>query len=310
MTPRTPNASVDHGDDADLVRLPDGRQVQFWQGGARGGHAVFFLHGCPDSRLAARTGDAAARRAGVRLVAVNRPGYGRSDPHESGHASVADDTVTVAEVLGIDRFAVLGMSVGGPYALACAALHPDRVTAAAVVAAPAVVPELDPPWHRDDLTPQQQAHFVALAASTVAESVELMRPEFEEYVARTAPQDDDDVALAGRLMQGLHPQDAALLAALPAADVAAAAREALARTDGYLRDAAVTFRSWEVRPERVGCPTWLWYGELDANAPVRNGRWLAEHIPGATFVVRAQTAHLATLIRHWDEILTTLRGKG
>ena len=122
-----------------------------------------------------------------------------------------------------------------------------------------------------------------------------MRPEFEEYVARVAPQDGDDVGAGPSLVAQLPPQDAALLAALPAADVAASAREALARPDGYLRDAAVTFRSWEVRPEPVGCPTWLWYGELDANAPVRNGRWLAEHVPGATLVVREQTTHLATL---------------
>ncbi len=84
-------------------------------------------------------------------------------------------------------------------------------------------------------------------------------------------------------------------------------REALACPDGYLRDAAVMFHPWEVRPESIGCPTWLWYGELDANAPVRNGRWLAEHVPGATLVVREQTTHLATLVQHWDDILTTLR---
>jgi pimeloyl-ACP methyl ester carboxylesterase len=60
-------------------------------------------------------------------------------------------------------------------------------------------------------------------------------------------------------------------------------------------------------PARISCPTWLWYGEVDSNASVRNGRWLAEHIPGATLVVREQTAHLATLLNHWDEILCTLR---
>ena len=103
----------------------------------------------------------------------------------------------------------------------------------------------------------------------------------------------------------VHPLDAELTAALPAADVAAATREALRQTGGYLRDAAVTFRVWDFRPESVRCPTWLWYGELDANAPVRNGRWFEEHIPGATLVVR-QTAHLGTLIAHWDDILTTL----
>lgn len=81
----------------------------------------------------------------------------------------------------------------------------------------------------------------------------------------------------------------------------------MARTDGYLRDATVTSAAGRSDPSRSAAPTWLWYGELDANAPPRNGEWLAECIPGATLVVREQTAHLATLIEHWDEILTTLR---
>jgi pimeloyl-ACP methyl ester carboxylesterase len=89
----------------------------------------------------------------VRLVAVNRPGYGSSGSHESGQVSVADDTVAVADVLGIEQFAVLGMSVGGIYAIACAALHPDRVTAMGLTASPGIIPEMDPPWHRDDLPP-------------------------------------------------------------------------------------------------------------------------------------------------------------
>jgi pimeloyl-ACP methyl ester carboxylesterase len=295
-------------DELDLVALPDGRHLQFWQGGAVDEDTtVVFLPGCPDSRLTARSGDAAALKAGVRLVAVNRPGYGRSDPAESGHLSVADDIIAIAEQLGVGPFAVLGMSLGGPYALACATRHPDRVSAVGVVASPAMTPELDPPFHRDDLSPAQQAFFMRLAACTVAESVELFRPDFEEYVASQAPQDSDDITLAGRLARELHPQDAELMTALPSAEVAAAAREALASTHGYLRDAAATFRRWEFRPEQVRCPTWLWYGELDANASTRNGRWLAEHIAGATLVVRKQTAHLGTLLGHWDEILTTLR---
>lgn len=289
------------------MTLPDGRRAQFWQGGAATGPVVFFMHGCPDSRLAALTGAGAARRVGVRLVAVNRPGYGRSDPHASGHVSVADDTIAVADRLGIDRFAVLGMSLGGPYALACAERHPDRTSAAGVVASPAMAPEMNPPCHRDDLSPTQRAFFAELARGTVAASVELARPEFEEYVAHLAPEDHDDVALTRRLAEALDPRDAELVSALPPADVAAAAREALARTDGYLRDVAVTFRSWDFRPERVDCPTWLWYGALDANAPARNGRWFAERINGATLAIRQQTSHLGTLLEHWEEILATLR---
>ena len=95
---------------SDLLELPDGRQAEVWHGGVATGPLVMFLHGTPDSRLTARTGDAAAVRAGVHLVAINRPGYGRSDPAESGLASVADDTVAVADSLAVHRFAVLGGS--------------------------------------------------------------------------------------------------------------------------------------------------------------------------------------------------------
>jgi len=83
------------------------------------GTPVFFFHGCPDTRHAAYAGDAAARRTGVRLIALNRPGYGASDAHASTHLTVADDVIAVADQLRIDRFAVLGISIGCPYALAC-----------------------------------------------------------------------------------------------------------------------------------------------------------------------------------------------
>ena len=137
--------------------------------------------------------------------------------------------------------------------------------------------------------------------------MELMRLEFEDFVATVSPQDGDDAAVAERWSSGLHPMDLDVQSALPTGDVAAAAREALVSTHGYLRDAAITFRPWDFRPEQVPCPTWLWYGAHDANAPVRNGHWFADRVPGATLVVRPDTAHLGTLHRYWDDILVTLR---
>ncbi|TCO30446.1 pimeloyl-ACP methyl ester carboxylesterase [Kribbella steppae] len=299
-----------------MSRLPDGRLAQYWHGGATDGVPVFFLHGCPDTRHAAYAGDAAARRAGVRLIAVNRPGYGLSDVCASTHLSVADDVAAVADLLGIERYAVLGMSIGGPYALACAVRHPGRVTAVGVVASPAVVPELDPPYLRDDLGPDQQGFFTRLAGLTPDEAVELMRPDFESYVDQLNPGDPDDAALARRFLAQLDPRDAELTTrGGPTIDgrilgsdsaIAAAVREALANSDGYLRDAAISFRGWDFRPEQIECRTFLWYGALDANASIRNGRWLAERIPHATLVIREQTTHLAVLHDHWDDILTAL----
>ncbi|MEV0799271.1 alpha/beta hydrolase [Kribbella sp. NPDC050281] len=288
------------------MRLGDGRWVQIWAGGSPGGTPVLFLPGCPDTRHAAYPGEQAALRADVRLVAVNRPGYGRSDSHASTHLSVADDVVAVADALGIDRFAVLGMSIGGPYALACAARHPDRVTAVGVLASSANVPELDPPYHRDDLGPDEQAFFARLASMTPDEAAEHMRADFMQYVDRLDPTDPDDEALVRRFVAQLPPYDAEIATRQGTTAAGAAVREALANPDGYLRDAAISFRRWDFRPEAITCPTFLWYGELDANASVRNGHWLAAHLPHATLVIREQSTHLAVLQDHWDDVLTTL----
>lgn len=266
------------------VALPDRRTAQYWQGGAPDGPVVFFFHGTPDCRVAAYGGGPAGRRTGVRLIAVNRPGYGRSDPYPSDHTTVAADTVAVADALGVGRFAVLGMSLGGPYALACAARYPDRVAGAGVVAAPA-------PAERTE-------------TGTVAEVGARIRPEFEAYRAGMV---GDDATLAARYRAHVHPLDVPYLAALSDAEVAAGVRESLARSDGYLRDAAVTFRPWTFEPGSVRCPTHLWYGGHDDRSTVHNGQWYASRIPGSTLAVREDTAHLGTLFGYWDEILAALR---
>lgn len=269
----------------DTVALPDGRRAQWWLGGADDGPLVAFLHGCPDTRHAAMTGDRAARDVGVRLLAVNRPGYGSSDVHPSTQTSVAADLMAAADLVGATTLAVLGMSIGGSYALTAAAAHPDRVRALGLVA----------------------TQFGRSEPGTLDEVMERMRPEFAQWVASIAPDDPDDAALAVRWRAALPPQDAALLAALPDHDVAASAREALARPDGYLRDAALAFRDWDGRPEDVACPAHLWYGELDTAAPPAEGELLARRLQASSLVVRPGTTHLATLVNHWPDILATLR---
>ena len=243
----------------EVITLPDGRTAQLWDNGVAG-PAVLFFHGCPDTRHAAMTGAAAAEALGVRLVAVNRPGYGRSDRHASTQSSVADDAVAVADALGVDTFAALGMSVGTAYALVCAARHPDRVRALGLVAGPDTRHE----------------------PGTVEEVVERFRPEFEGWVARIRPDDPDDDALAERFLADLPPADAALLGATRTAhQVAASLREALADHDGYLRDAALTFRPWDAGPADVRCPVHTWPDD--------------------------RARHLSVLLAGWPDILTALR---
>jgi pimeloyl-ACP methyl ester carboxylesterase len=116
------------------IRLRNGRMIGFLQVGKADGPAVFHFHGHGSSRLEALPVSEQAVSLGVRLIAVDRPGIGRSSAHE-GYRLLdwPDDVSEVADQLGIGRFAVEGLSAGGAYALACAYKLPQRLTACGLI---------------------------------------------------------------------------------------------------------------------------------------------------------------------------------
>jgi pimeloyl-ACP methyl ester carboxylesterase len=116
------------------IQLSDGRRLGCAEFGDRAGAPVIYFHGWPGARVEARLGDYAARVSGVRLLAIDRPGMGLS-AFQPGRAFVdwPDDVLEVAASLGLDRFAVLGISGGGPYAAACAWKLADRLTNAGIL---------------------------------------------------------------------------------------------------------------------------------------------------------------------------------
>lgn len=263
-----------------LLELRDGRSAQVWSGGDPTGRLVLVLPGCPDSRLVAMSGAVAASRAGVRLVSVNRPGYGASTPHESTQSSVADDLVEVACGLGHGEFGVIGMSIGGTYAVVAAARHPERVRSLALV----------------------ETQF-RTEPGTVPDKLGRYAAEFLAWRARLAVDDPNDETLGARWAALLDGGDSAGLAYPTLADHAAAAREALSDPSGYLRDAALAFSPWDHTPEAVGCPTVLHYGtRQDDGTPVAEGRVLADRIAGAALELR-DLSHLAVLLEQWDDLI-------
>src|SRR6185312_7099010 len=116
-------AEVEH-----RVRLADGRTLACLQLGDPTGSPVLYFHGYPGSRLEARVAAVAAGQLGLRLLAVDRPGFGQStfQPGRTVGAWAAD-VAALADQLAVGRFSVVSISGGAPYALACAALLPDRV---------------------------------------------------------------------------------------------------------------------------------------------------------------------------------------
>lgn len=121
-----------------VLCLVDGRDLGFTIVGDPDGVPVFAFHGTPGSRLQLAAVADEARRAGVRLVLPDRPGYGYSD-YVVGRRLVnwPSDVTAIADHLGIDRFGVIGVSGGGPHALACAYAIPERLSTVTVVSSPA-----------------------------------------------------------------------------------------------------------------------------------------------------------------------------
>ena len=117
------------------IQLPDGRTLAYLDSGDPGGRPVFFFHGGPGSRLQGAFFDEMNQRLGIRMISPDRPGYGLSDYQEDRtYLNWPTDVVMLADELGIDRFAVLGWSSGGPHAAAVAHAIPDRLVVVAIVA--------------------------------------------------------------------------------------------------------------------------------------------------------------------------------
>ncbi len=117
------------------VSLPDGRTLRAYDSGAGDELALLWHHGSPQTGALLEPLLAAAGRRGIRMLSYARPGYGGSTPLRGRDvASAAADVAAVADAFGVGRFAVMGASGGGPHALACAALLPDRVTGVACLA--------------------------------------------------------------------------------------------------------------------------------------------------------------------------------
>src|SRR4030042_1974723 len=119
--------------DSSIV-LWDGRHLAYAEYGDPRGKPVFLFHGIPGSRIFRPPPDDLTAANGVRLITVDRPGYGGSD-FQPGRRILEwpADVCALADVLGLERFAVCGHSAGGPYVLACAAFIPQRLTAAGVI---------------------------------------------------------------------------------------------------------------------------------------------------------------------------------
>ncbi len=274
-----------------ILEAADGRTLAVEESGDLDGRPVLVHMGTPNSRLlyGPNVADAAAR--GLRLISYDRPGYGGSAP--SPGRSVADsagDVRAICAALGIDRLAMWGISGGGPHVLACAALLPDLVTAAASLASTAPFDADGLDWFAD-MGQDNVDDFKLLVADQDAARAKLEQDR-EEYLAASASD------LAGNLKSLLTPTDAAVLTGELADYLVYSAREGLAPGgQGWWDDGLAEARPWGFELARISVPVLLLHGREDKFVPFGHGQWLAAHIPGVEARLLEGDGHL-TLLEH------------
>lgn len=237
--------------------------------------------------------------ARVRLLGVDRPGYGGSDPVKDAFATIdlaADDVAAVlADVLPENGTAgVAGWSAGGRVALALAARHPALVGRVAVIAAPA--PDEEVPWYGDE----NRAMIDALRGLPVADADTQLTAVFEGMLAAAG-----DEVLMG--LAGVDDADARVLTAPVRERLRAMLDSAIAQgASGLVADlGGYTLADWGFTPAQVAADVLLVYGADDQRVPPAHGEWYREQLPSAELELWPGAGHLV-VVPAWQRVLSHL----
>jgi len=280
-----------------LITLADGRQLGYAEYGDPLGRPVLFFHGFGTSRVICPPDDELARKLGARLIAVDRPGIGLSDPFPGRRLlDWPTDVAQLANQLRLDRFAIIGWSGGGPYAAACGHVLADRVRVVGLVSSPAPISGVK---KADYL--RKFDRIGALASKRAPWMVRLAlwhwgRPQrrdpvrfFEESVADMCPADQD--VLSDPDLRSMMIENSAELYRQGGR--------------GMYDEALALARKWGFRPAEIYAPVHLWHGEQDETVPVSMARFLARAIPKCEATIYPDEGH-HLLFSRWSEILGTL----
>jgi pimeloyl-ACP methyl ester carboxylesterase len=268
------------------IETPDGRTLAVQEDGDPEGKPVLAHNGTPNSRqlYGPHIADAAAR--GIRLISYDRPGYGWSSPHPRRNvAACAEDVRAICAALGITRLATWGVSGGGPHALACAALLPDLVVAAASLASLAPYPAEGLDWF----------------AGMGQDNVDDFKLVLKDPIAARAKAAFDRDGLLSASPADLHAQFATLLTPTDAAVMTGQVAEHLSLCiwdglgpgiEGWAEDGLALAYPWGFSVSDITVPVLLMHGREDQFVPFGHGEWLAARIPGVDARLLDHDGHL------------------
>jgi pimeloyl-ACP methyl ester carboxylesterase len=273
------------------VTTVDGRLLEGVVTGPDDGELLVYHHGTPGAGVVLPALADAASDRGLRTLFYSRPGYGASTPRSGRQVGAAElDTSLLLHVLGVDKFWTLGWSGGGPHALACAALLPERCLGAGVVAGVAPYDARDGGLADAWTTGMGEANIEEFAAAAAgAEALEQLLAGFDrDEVTHEAVLADFETLLP--------PVDVGAFTGSFADYLVEVMRHAMSRGTAGWRDDDLAFLSpWGFDVAAIEVPVLLAQGDQDLMVPVQHGEWLAARLPRAEVVRAAGAGHLSLM---------------
>jgi pimeloyl-ACP methyl ester carboxylesterase len=284
------------------LRLPDGRALDVYVDGPPTGTPLVYHMGTPSAGVPFAPFVQALAERGLRFVSFSRPGYG-SSTRQPGRsvADVVDDTVAVLDAIGAERCHVIGWSGGGPHALACAALMPERVVSVATIGGVAPYPAEGLDWTAG-MGEENLEEFAA--ALTGPDELIAFKERVAPAFRAVTPE-----GIADALGDLIDDVDRGSLTGAFSVWMADVTHEAL-RTGywGWFDDDMAFVQPWGFRLDEIRVPVFVWQGGHDRMVPFAHGEWLAAHIPEARARLLPEHGHLTlavgSLPRIVDELLS------
>ncbi|MES9971653.1 MAG: alpha/beta hydrolase [Candidatus Thiodiazotropha sp.] len=281
--------------ETNLVKLPDGRQLAYAEYGDPEGMPTIYCHGFPGTRLEARLFDLPARQFKLRVIAADRNGLGLSDPKPGRQLmDWAADVEALADILEIERFFLIGVSGGGPYALACAHQCKHRLNGLTLICP---LGPLDQPALLDAMRWPAQINFRSIRHT----------PWMSNLSFRFAV-----IPLAQLWPQWIYQ---AMLGFAAAPDVpvlnrsnvrtaiTASIHEAIRQgADGVLHEMALYTQPWRFDLAEIDIPIQIWHGSADETVPILHGHTLAESLPQGELHIVEGDGHFSLPIDRMQQI--------
>lgn len=282
------------------IKLKDGRNLGYADLGDPEAKPLFHFHGFPGSRLEVAIFADRVVKNNIRLIGIDRPGMGLSD-FKKGRTILdwPDDVVELADALGIEKFAIEGISGGGPYAAACAYKIPDRLTACGIISGlgpmDLAVEEKIKSIRRLSFVIRRMPWLFKLMISFQSRGLKDLE-KAESKMRKTIkkfPEPDRKV------------MDDPKLLPLFIKESAEAFRQG---NKGAIYEGKLYAKSWGFSLEDISpkLKVYLWHGEVDEAVPVAMGRGVCKAIPNCDGIFYPNEGHYSTIFKYFEEIVSAL----